>query len=101
MKQVFVDANVFLRFFCRGAVGRSYRLSHGKIVDVLKAIQAQAGLSLVDASTVSAAITLSETTGVGFADAYIATSADAHACDGTATFNVRDFVRLNAPMVEF
>jgi len=135
VKQVFVDANVFLRFFteddanhCRRAkqlferaeagevelitgppvlfevvwtLDRSYRLPHGRIVDVLKAIRAQTGLTLVDASTVSAAIDLSETTGVGFADAYIAASADLHACDGTATFNVRDFTRLNAPIAEF
>lgn len=132
MRSVYVDANVFLRFFTRDDEGHhekarklmtdagigkiqlvsgppvlfevswtlrsAYAVSPARILEILDAIAAFPGLSLSDGDTVLAAITLARESGVEFADAYIAASAQSLGADQIATFNVKDFKRLDAAL---
>lgn len=129
MKRVFVDANVFLRFFTvddHGQHGKAVRLLNDAaagrvtlvsgppvlfevawtmrsaygvdadaILGALESIAGFPGLSLSDVENVLAAISLARESGVEFADAYIAVSAQALGADQIATFNVRDFRRMD------
>ena len=132
MRSVYVDANVFLRFFTQDDEGHhekarklmtdagsgkiqlvsgppvlfevawtlrsAYAVSPARILEILDAIAAFPGLSLSDGDTVLAAITLARESGVEFADAYIAASAQSLGADQIATFNVKDFKRLDAAL---
>ena len=127
--KVFVDANVFVRFFTRddqrqhekaerllqqAAAGRvrlvsgppvlfetawtlrsAYKVSPAKVLEVVEAIAGFPGLSLTDADLVTEALSLARASGVEFADAYIAASAQAVGADGVATFNIKDFDRMD------
>jgi predicted nucleic acid-binding protein len=129
MRRVFVDANVFLRFFTvddegqhqkavrllnDGAAGRivmvsgptvlfevawtmwsAYGVAPLIILDTLESIAGFPGLFLSDVELVLAAVSLARESGVGFADAYIAVSSQAMGVDQVATFNVRDFKRMD------
>ena len=130
MRRVFVDANVFLRFFTHDDDGQhekarklftssgdgkiqlvsgppvlfevawtlrsAYEVPPIRILDILDAIAAFPGLSLSDEPTVLSAISLARESGVEFADAYIAASAQSLGVDHIATFNVKDFKRLDS-----
>ncbi|MEI6564964.1 MAG: PIN domain-containing protein [bacterium] len=132
MRRVFVDANVFLRFFTQDDDGQhekaralftsagagkiqlvsgppvlfevawtlrsAYAVSSGRILDILDAIAAFPGLSLSDEATVLSAISLARESGVEFADAYIAASAQSLGVDQVATFNAKDFKRLDTAL---
>jgi hypothetical protein len=50
---------------------------------------------------VETALTLTGTAGVEFPDAYIGASAVAAECVGVATFNRKDFVRMNIELADF
>lgn len=74
----------------------AYGLSPARILEVLDAIVAFPGLSLADEAVTLAAIGLARRSGVEFADAYIAASAQALGADQIATFNIKDFKRLDS-----
>lgn len=131
MRRVFVDANVFLRFFTQDDEGQhekaralftsadsgkielvsgppvlfevawtlrsAYDLPPGRILDILDAIAAFPHLSLSDGAAVLSAISLARESGVEFADAYIAVSAQSQA-DCIATFNPKHVKRLEAAL---
>jgi predicted nucleic acid-binding protein len=132
MRRIYVDANVFLRFFTRDDEGQhekaqkllteaaggkmqlvsgppvlfevawtlrsAYGVTPLRILDILDAIAAFPGLSLSDGETVLAALSLARESGVAFADAYIAASAQILGADQIATFNVKDFKRLDSAL---
>ncbi len=134
-KAIFVDANVFLRFFTTDDKGQSeraarlfqsasagrvalitgppvlfeiawtlrsaYNQSRERVFDVLSAILALSGLSLVDGALAEAAILRGRESGQEFADAYIAASADIHGAGEIATFNQRDFEKLRSNLHDF
>ena len=74
----------------------AYAVPPLRILEILDAIAAFPGLSLSDGTTVLSAISLARESGVEFADAYIAASALALGVDQIATFNVKDFKRLES-----
>jgi len=132
VKRVFVDANVFLRFFTQDDDGQhekaqalftsaesgkielvsgppvlfelawtlrsAYAVSPGRILDILDSVVAFPSLSLSDQSTVLLAISMARESGVEFADAYIAASAQALGVDQIATFNIKHFKRLDTAL---
>ena len=132
MRRIFVDANVFLRYFTQDDEGQhekakalfiaaeagkiqlvsgppvlfevawtlrsAYGLSHVQIQDILDAISGFPSLSLSDESTVLSAINLARESGVEFADAYIAASAQSMGVDQVATFNTKHFKRLDTAL---
>ena len=132
MRRVYVDANVFLRFFARDDEGQhdrarklfadagsgrvqlvsgppvlfevawtlrgAYAVPPVRILEILDAIAAFPGLSLSDEGTVLSALSLARESGVEFADAYIAASAQTLVADQIATFNVKDFKRLESAL---
>ncbi len=73
----------------------------GGVFDVLSAILALSGLSLVDGALAEAAILRGRESGQEFADAYIAASADIHGAGEIATFNQRDFEKLRSNLHDF
>lgn len=73
----------------------AYAATLTQTLDALDAIAGFQGLRLSDSETVLAAIRLARETGIGFADAYIAASAQALGVDQIATFNIKDFKRLD------
>ncbi|MEI8141097.1 MAG: PIN domain-containing protein [bacterium] len=76
----------------------AYELSPSQIHDILDAIAAFPNLSLSDEATVLSAISLARESGVEFADAYIAASAQSMGVDQIATFNTRHFKRLDTAL---
>ncbi len=72
----------------------AYKIPKERVLEILSAVFATPGMTLMDALLVTDALTLASTTGAEFADAYIAASSRAAGCSGVATFNRRDFVRL-------
>lgn len=132
MRRVFVDANVFLRFFTQDDDGQhekaralfmsaksgkielvsgppvlfevawtlksAYEIPPGRILDIVDAIAAFPGLSLSDETIVLTAIGMARESGVEFADAYIAASAQALGADLVATFDTRHFKRLDTAL---
>jgi len=132
MRRVFVDANVFLRFFTQDDEGQhekakalftsadsdkvelvsgppvlfevawtlrsAYELPPGRILDILDAIASFPNLSLSDEATVLSAISLARESGIEFADAYIAASAQSLGVDFIATFNGKHFKRLDTAL---
>ena len=79
----------------------AYRVPPDRVLAALQALFALPGLELTDAAIVGEALTASALTGVEFADAYIAVSARASACDGVATFDAKDFGRLGLGIADF
>jgi len=79
----------------------AYKVSREKVLEVLSAIYSMPGLVMTDDHLVETALTLVDTAGVEFPDAYIGASAVAAECDGVATFNRKDFVRMNIKMADF
>ena len=77
-----------------------YRQPKEKILEVLSAIAAMPGLSLVDGETVLEAISLAQRSGAEYADAYIAAAARRHCGGGVATFNRRHFERLGIDLAD-
>jgi len=132
MKRVFVDTNVFLRYFTGDdrqqhrqalalfqeaadgaiklvtgppvlfemawALRRAYGLGKPDVLYTLEAIAGMPGLTITDAPVVERAIKRARTSGQEFADAYIAASAEAAGADAVATFNLKDFRKLGAPL---
>ena len=132
MKTVFVDSNVFLRFFTADdaaqhekaarlfrqaasgkmalvtgppvlfevawTLGAGYRLPREKVLDVLSAISAIPGLTLLDADIVAEAVALAHRNDADFADAYIVASALGAGADEVASFNRTHFERLAAKL---
>lgn len=132
MKTVFVDANVFIRFFAgddakqramasgllrKAAAGRvalisgppvlfevawtlrtTYRQPREEVLAMLSAIASHPGLTLTDAAMLQTALARAKESGQEFADSYIAASADAGGADAVATFNLKDFRKLGAPL---
>lgn len=74
----------------------AYKRTHKDILDVLRAIATCPGVTLADERIVHDALARAEQAGIGFADAYIAAMAAAHGCEGVATFNPADFIKLSA-----
>ncbi len=131
-KAIFVDANVFLRFFTvddtgqhqqaaelfeKAASGKAtliagppvlfeiawtlrsaYDQSRERVLDVLSAILALPGLSLIDGSLVEEAIALARKGSREFADAYIVASAQQAGAGQIATFNQKHFEKLGASL---
>jgi predicted nucleic acid-binding protein len=79
----------------------AYKVSREKVLEVLSAIYSMPGLIMTDAHLVETALTLTGTAGVEFPDAYIGASAVAAECDGVATFNRKDFARMNIELADF
>ena len=76
----------------------AYALSPARILDILEAIAAFPGLLLADSATVLSALVLARESGVDFADAYIAASAQSLGVDQIATFNTKHFKRLDVAL---
>jgi predicted nucleic acid-binding protein len=74
----------------------AYKLPWEKVRETLSAILALPGLHLTDARLVEGALRRSAQARVGFADAYIAVSAEALGAEEIATFNEADFRKLGA-----
>jgi predicted nucleic acid-binding protein len=74
----------------------AYDVPREKVLDALSAIVAFPGLMLLDADLVEQAIALARSAGQGFADAYIAISAQSAGADAVATFNRRHFEKMGA-----
>lgn len=86
-----------LSWTLRGA----YKVSREKVQEILSAVYSMSGLVMTDAHLVETALTLADTAGVEFPDAYIAASALAAECDGVATFNRKDFARMKIKLADF
>ena len=76
----------------------AYGVTPSRILEILDAIASFPGLSLCDGETVLASLSLARESGVPFADSYIAASAQALGADQIATFNVKDFKRLDSAL---
>ena len=78
----------------------AYKTPKARVLEVLSAIFAMPGMTLMDAPLVADALTLASATGSEFADAYIAAGSRAAGCMGVATFNQKDFSRLGVQLAE-
>ena len=78
-----------------------YKLADEKVLDVLEAILAFPNLKVTDRELVVKAICLAKERGGGYADSYIAVSASYVKADNVATFNVKDFTKLGASLLNF
>ncbi len=74
--------------------------SNSEILDVLEAITAWKGLKVLDKEYVERAIALAKTARQGFADAYIAVTAQDRGFE-IATFNQKHFSKLGASLRPF
>jgi predicted nucleic acid-binding protein len=131
MEEVFVDSNVFLRFYAEGdkaqgdiaekmfrmAASRKITLVTGppvffevawslkkgfnwpndKILNTLEAMTAVPNMKLLDKELIVEAILLAKKTGQGFADAYVAATAQSRKTK-VATFNRQHFSKLEATL---
>jgi len=79
----------------------AYHVPPDRILAALKMLYALPGLEFTDANVVGSVLASSSSTGVEFADAYIAASARAAGCDGVATFNEKAFDRLGLAIADF
>lgn len=70
---------------------------NSEILDVLEAITAWKGLKVIDKEYVKRAIALAKKTKQGFADSYIAVTAQDRGCE-VATFNDKHFAKLGADL---
>jgi uncharacterized protein len=78
----------------------AYKTPKARVLEILSAVFAMPGLTLVDAPLVADALTLASATDVEFADAYFAASSRAAGCSGVAAFNRKDFARLGVVLAE-
>jgi predicted nucleic-acid-binding protein len=78
----------------------AYGLSSHEILKTLKTMLHTPGLRVLDEDTVRDAIELAKTTKQGFADSYIATTAQKLKI-GVATFNGKHFPKLGAQLYQF
>lgn len=78
----------------------AYKTPKARVTEILSAVFAMPGMTLVDAPLVAEALTLASATGSEFADAYVAASSRAAGCSGVATFNRKDFARLGIKLAE-
>jgi predicted nucleic acid-binding protein len=78
-----------------------YRVPQDQVLAALQMLFALPGLEFTDASIVGRALHAASSTGVEFADSYIAASARAAGCDGVATFNLKDFKHLGLRTADF
>lgn len=78
----------------------AYKIPRAKVLEILSAVFAMPGLTLMDASLVAEALSLAAETDSEFADAYIAASSRTAACAGVATFNRKDFAKLGVELAE-
>ncbi|MBP1766613.1 MAG: putative PilT protein domain protein [Candidatus Aminicenantes bacterium] len=79
----------------------AYKVARGKVLEILSAVYSMPGLIMTDSRLVETALTLADTGGVEFPDAYIAASALAEECDGVASFNRKDFARMKIRLADF
>jgi len=73
----------------------AYKLPREKVWDVLERIASLRGLRLTDGRLVEEAIALGKARGAEFADAYICAAGTQTGADEIATFNRKDFKRLD------
>jgi predicted nucleic acid-binding protein len=78
----------------------AYKTPKARVLEILSAVFAMAGITLMDAPLVAEALTLASATGSEFADAYVAASSREAGCSGVATFNRKDFTRLGVELAE-
>jgi predicted nucleic-acid-binding protein len=78
----------------------AYKTPRARVLEILSAVFAMPGMTLMDAPLVAEALTLASATGSEFADAYIAAGSRASGCSGVATFNQKDFSRLGVQLAE-
>ncbi len=78
----------------------AYKTPTARVLEILSAVFAMPGMTLMDAPLVAEALTLASATGSEFADAYIAAGSREAACSGVATFNRKDFARLGVELAE-
>lgn len=79
----------------------AYKVSREKVQEILSAVYSMPGFVMTDAHLVETALTLADTAGVEFPDAYIAASALDAECDGVATFNRKDFAKMKIKLANF
>lgn len=78
----------------------AYKTPRVRVLEILSAVFATPGMTLMDAPLVADALTLASATGSEFADAYVAASSRAAGCSGVATFNRKDFARLGVDQAQ-
>jgi len=78
----------------------AYKVSREKVLEILSAVYSMPGLVMTDAHLVETALTLADTAGVEFPDAYIAAGVLDAGCDGVATFNRKDFARMKIKLAD-
>jgi predicted nucleic acid-binding protein len=78
----------------------AYKTPKARVIEVLSAVFAMPGMTLMDAALIAEALTLASAAGSEFADAYVAASSRADGCSGVATFNRKDFARLGIELAE-
>ncbi|GHU02970.1 hypothetical protein FACS1894186_8270 [Alphaproteobacteria bacterium] len=71
--------------------------ANGEVLDILDALVSWPGVKVADRERVQQALRLGKERGVGFADSYLAAEAASRGLP-IATFNVRHFARLGAPI---
>jgi len=79
----------------------AYNTPRARALEILSAVFAMPGMTLLDAPLVADALTLAASAGTEFADAYIAASSRAAGCSGVATFDRKDFTRLGLEQAKF
>ena len=77
-----------------------FRYPKAKVHEILNALLGLPGLRLLDRPFVAKALELAQATGVEFADAYIAATAEACGAAAIASFNREDFAKLSFPLHE-
>ena len=78
-----------------------YKIADAKILEVLEAILSFPNLKVTDRDLVVKAIYLAKEKGCGYADSYIAASAEYVKADNVATFNAKHFRKLGTPLLHF
>ncbi|MBN1426027.1 PIN domain-containing protein [Candidatus Fermentibacteria bacterium] len=79
----------------------AYKLGRVEVLDALGSILTAPGLTVLDHTLVDDALQRARTSGIEFADAYIAASAADAGCESIATFNASDFRKLKVPVHPF
>lgn len=75
---------------------RAYKVPRERSIEILAGLLTVEGLELVDRAVVVSAVERARASSQEFADAYIAAAADAAGVDAIATFNGKDFKRLDS-----
>ena len=79
----------------------AYKTPKARVIEILSAVFAMPGMTLMDAPLVAEALSLASAAGSEFADAYIAASTRAAGCAGVATFDRKDFAMLGVDQAPF